>query len=102
LPAIRIQIERPSIGGNLAKRAFERRQPVRSSSEALRIRLRRMVHYAGMGGIGGHPVESYGAQSISLLASFLCAARFPGGVLALLLGSWWERARRATAIDTAR
>jgi hypothetical protein len=54
-----------------------------------------------MGGIGSHhQIESFAMQSLALLLSFT----FPAGVLALLLGSWWERTRRraAAAMETAR
>jgi hypothetical protein len=52
-----------------------------------------------MGGIGGgHHVESYAAQAVALFLSF----SFPAGVLALLLGSWRERAQRRSAVETIR
>ena len=43
-----------------------------------------------MGGLGSHHAHPYAVQSAAFLVSML----LPGGVLALLVGAWVERARR--------
>lgn len=43
-----------------------------------------------MGGLSEHPAHSYALQTIAFYISML----FPGGVMILLLGAWWEHLRR--------
>ena len=43
-----------------------------------------------MGGLGSHHVHPYIVQT----AAFLLSVLLPGGVFALLIGAWVERARR--------